>query len=44
MIVPTEVPVVAGTVEVMGGPVDDRTRRFRSHVAIDLGEEAFFPG
>ena len=34
---------LAGTVEVMGGPVDDRTRRFRSHVAIDLGEEAFFP-
>lgn len=34
---------LAGRAEVMGAPVDDRTRAFRRHVAVELGEEAFFP-
>ncbi|WP_127131390.1 ABC transporter ATP-binding protein [Georgenia sp. SYP-B2076] len=34
---------VAGKLEVLGGKVDERAARFRADVAVDLGEEAFFP-
>lgn len=36
-------PPLAGTVRVLGRPVDERTSTQRAALAVDLGDEAFFP-